>query len=226
MKSHDKDSSNCLPVKKDPWNDFYTFTLRTGASEKQASRHVHWARQFFEYIKMPLRACSAQDIKGFLRHISGRVNASQAEQARSALKVLFMDFLKVSWITSIPDKAGGSPGTIRTYHLHTARTEPVSEEHLFKKLQTEIRYLHYSIRTEHAYTQWLRRFLHFHNMKPFEDLSSSGAPLAGALFKDIAGQGQALPLHVNPHILRPAASPSASPGASPPSNTSHISCIF
>ena len=36
MKSHDKDSSNCLPVKKDPWNDFYTFTLRTGASEKQA----------------------------------------------------------------------------------------------------------------------------------------------------------------------------------------------
>lgn len=43
---------------------------------------------------------------------------------------------------------------------------------LFEKLRTEIRVRHYSIRTEHVYEQWVRRFLHFLKGKTVETLSA------------------------------------------------------
>ena len=36
---------------------------------------------------------------------------------------------------------------------------------LLDQLKTEIRFRHYSIRTEKSYIQWVKRFINFHNQR-------------------------------------------------------------
>lgn len=55
------------------------------------------------------------------------------------------------------------------------------------QLRERIRYLHYSRRTEDAYTFWVRRYLHFHGMRHPLDL---GRPDVEAFLMTLAGQGQ------------------------------------
>ncbi|MBI5665283.1 MAG: integron integrase [Nitrospirae bacterium] len=148
-------------INNDRWKCYYDFALKTGASAKDARSYVQWAKQFFDYIKQPLRECSANDVKGFIGQLSSSVEAGQVEQARDALKLLFRDFLKVPWFKShspltSPKRGGG-----------ILEAEQISE-----KIQREIRYLHYSIRTEQAYVQWVRRFMNFHKLKPVDDITA------------------------------------------------------
>jgi integron integrase len=180
MTINSKSNSHVLSAKKDPWTDYYNFAIDSGVAEKEAQCYVEWAKQFFIFIKMPLRNCTAKDIKGFLDHLADSVDARQVEQAREGLRLMFRDFLKVSWIkSSLPEKKGLPAGAIYPDgHVHELPLQSeTGEDHFFeqiiKKLRTGIRYLHYSIRTEQAYIQWVRRFMHFHKMKPAGNLSSA-----------------------------------------------------
>lgn len=51
----------------------------------------------------------------------------------------------------------------------------LSENEALEKLRTEIRYRHYSIRTERTYEQWVARFLIFCKSVSLEDLSRKEA---------------------------------------------------
>ena len=43
-------------------------------------------------------------------------------------------------------------------------TSPVAPGRLLDQLREQIRYLHYSIRTEQAYVHWVRAFIRFHGL--------------------------------------------------------------
>jgi integron integrase len=171
MTFNSKGDSRVLTVRKDPWAEYYHFALKKGVTGKSARFFVHWAKQFFEYIKKPLRNCTAKDVKAFLYNLSHDSNIEQwqVEQAREALRLLYRDFLKASWAVQKP--VGAIYDLPLQSGLSSKETVSVNSE-IFKKLQIEIRYRHYSIRTEQTYIQWVRRFLYFHKMKPVDDLSA------------------------------------------------------
>jgi integron integrase len=49
---------------------------------------------------------------------------------------------------------------------------PAPRPRLLDALREQIRYMHYSIRTEKAYVHWVRAFVHFHQLRHPADLSS------------------------------------------------------
>ncbi len=49
--------------------------------------------------------------------------------------------------------------------LTTASAQPAPKPKLLDRLREAIRVRHYSIRTEEAYVQWVRRFIFFHNKR-------------------------------------------------------------
>ncbi len=172
MTFNSKSDSRVFTVRKDPWAEYFHFALKKGVTGKDARFYVHWAKQFFEYIKKPLRNCTANDVKAFLDNLSHNsdIQPWQMEQARDALRLLYRDFLKVSWVVQKP--VGAIHEMPQQSVLSSEETVSVNIE-ILKKLQIEIRYRHYSIRTEQTYIQWVRRFLYFHRTKSAEFLSAS-----------------------------------------------------
>lgn len=62
---------------------------------------------------------------------------------------------------------------------------PLQSSRLLDQVRERIRYLHYSIRTEQAYVQWVRAFVHFHGLRhPVE----MGAPEVEALLSWLAAE--------------------------------------
>ena len=63
------------------------------------------------------------------------------------------------------------------YHSHWLMTMPMIDEpppeRLLDQLRGQIRYLHYSIRTEEAYVQWVRSFVRFHGLRHPLELGGS-----------------------------------------------------
>jgi hypothetical protein len=171
MTFNSKGDNRVLTVRKDPWAEYFHFALKKGITGKDARFYVHRAKQFFKYIKMPLRNCTAKDVKGFIDYLSknSKIPEWQIEQARDALRLLYRDFLKVSWALQKP--VGAIHELPLQSGLSSEETLSVNSE-IFKKLQIEMRFRHYSIRTEQTYIQWVRRFLYFHRMKPVDDLSA------------------------------------------------------
>jgi integron integrase len=53
---------------------------------------------------------------------------------------------------------------------HAAHLSPADSPRLLESLRQQIRYLHYSLRTEHAYVHWVRAFIHFHGRRHPADL--------------------------------------------------------
>src|SRR5256885_6542412 len=61
-------------------------------------------------------------------------------------------------ITDPPSPDDGSP--------------PFPPPRLLDQVRTRIRVLHYSIRTEQAYVDWIKRYIHFHDKQHPRDLSA------------------------------------------------------
>ena len=57
---------------------------------------------------------------------------------------------------------------------------------LLDDLRAAIRVRHYSIRTEHAYADWVKRYVHFHDMKHPRDM---GAEQINAFLSHLAVDG-------------------------------------
>ncbi len=170
METNPINNNYLLSGNEDFRTEYLNLALKNGIPEKTARWYVNWARQFEYFLKdIPLDKCAANDVTEFLDHLSDKMESWQVEQAREALKLLYRDFLKMPWAAENANTAGA----IHELPLQVPLETIPSAEEIFKKLQTEIRYLHYSIRTEQTYVQWLRRFMHFHNMKPVENLSAS-----------------------------------------------------
>lgn len=201
MNTNSRRDSNVLPEGLF-LSRYLSLVYKSGVPAKTGKWYLHWVKQFTRYLNnIPLQNCSADDVKNFLDTLSksGNIEIWQIEQARDALRLLCREFLKLSWAKSpsprcassppLPSSARGadksvciSPSSNERMSADTIDPEahrheiPLQEvlslEQIYGRLQTEIRYLHYSIRTEQTYVQWVRRFLYFHRTKSIEDISA------------------------------------------------------
>lgn len=71
-------------------------------------------------------------------------------------------------------------------HVTLDGTFPNMKKKLLNQLRDEIRLRHYSIRTEQAYTQWVKRFILFHNERHPAEM---GAPEINAFLSHLAVVG-------------------------------------
>jgi len=178
--------------KEDFWSSYLNVALREGVRKKTVKWYINWATQFARSMEgKPLDQCTAKDVNGFLNHLRDQTNVEtwQVEQAINALRLLYRDFLRVPWALPRSDPAykKAERSTVRPSNI-SSHEQPYNRvfrdeaphkridsayEDVFERLRTEIRVRHYSIRTEQAYEHWMRRFLHFHGMKPFEALGAN-----------------------------------------------------
>jgi hypothetical protein len=134
--------------------------------------YVKWVQQFVDF--QPEKRLR-EDIELFLCQLSNRAGIKdwQVRQAEHALKILYKTFLP-----GYAPEDGGDTGTNREAHRPVVRglgrpaafrdgVVPGEIEQRFSPfintLRTEIPSRHYSIRTETAYVDWVRRFTAFHS---------------------------------------------------------------
>ena len=66
-----------------------------------------------------------------------------------------------------PSRAGsGGPGAAQ----RTGAGQPTPR--MLEQVRNVMRLHHYSIHTERSYTDWIKRYIHFHHMRSREDLAN------------------------------------------------------
>ena len=61
---------------------------------------------------------------------------------------------------------------------------------LLDRVRNVMRLHHYSIHTERSYTDWIKRYIHFHHMRRREDLANGESKIVtGSAYSDRAGPG-------------------------------------
>jgi integron integrase len=164
------------------WHDYLTLVVSQGIPETKARWYVKWAERFARSMRaLPLRNRTAEHVCNYLRDLSGKpdIKGWQVEQAADALKILYQAFLKIPWATEWPapltdankpcrkstaEEASGLPEHQR-FRDEGAWPATGLHEDVIKRLRTQMRTLHYSLRTEQTYEQWIKRFFIFHQMK-------------------------------------------------------------
>jgi hypothetical protein len=155
------------------WDAFQACVEEARVRPERSVFYVKWAKAFVQFLpEKRLRDRSRQDIEAFLADLGQRPGITdwQARQAEHALKILYEVFLP----GYVPGEAG-KPETEKEEQGESMPSEPsafrdrvipgeVERLHpsLVETLKTEIRTRHYSIRTETAYVDWVRRFIAFH----------------------------------------------------------------
>ena len=159
---------------KNFWGSFRKAGIASGVPEKNAEWYVRWAQKFSDFKKdKPLKKRSADDIRQFLLElgIQDRIQPWQVQQAEDALIFLYDTYLKSGLkLKSLrplgPTPAPSSFHSQKRKHFQD-RMLSKSEldaryKKLFERFRSAMRVRHYSIRTERAYEQWIRRFLSYH----------------------------------------------------------------
>ncbi|MDH4230942.1 MAG: phage integrase N-terminal SAM-like domain-containing protein [Nitrospirota bacterium] len=167
------------------WHDYLILVMSDGIPEAKARWYVKWAEQFARSVRsVPLRNRSAEHVSNYLQDLSLNPNVKgwQIEQATEALRVLYQTFLKIHWATQWPDCLTDTTNQSNKSCSGEASLPPETEPERFKdggawpadcsihedvmvRLRTQMRTLHYSLRTEQTYEQWIKRFFLFHQMK-------------------------------------------------------------
>lgn len=167
------------------WDSYRHAVIESGVPAKNADWFVGWAQKFADSIKdKPLRKRSAADIHKFLLELSiqpGGIQSWQIQQAEKALLFLYQDYLKqdlghASDQTLVPTDekstfSNGERSKFKDPLISKADQKNRWEEYL-SRFRSAIRVRHYSIRTERAYEQWVRRFLSCHKDKSPEILNA------------------------------------------------------
>jgi hypothetical protein len=168
------------------WHDYLTLVISKGIPEANARWYVKWAERFARSLRqIPLRQRNAGQVRNYLHELSQskQMQDWQISQASEALRLLYQEFLKSRWATEWPDCLNTTNDRSKESWAQessiSAHTEPerfkdegawpdVTGSHgdVIERLRTEIRTRHYSLRTEQAYEQWIRRFYIFHKMRP------------------------------------------------------------
>lgn len=152
------------------WDAFDEAVLESGVPLRRVSWYRWWIQHFSRSctgVKLSNR--SARDIEVYLLKLrdSSRFEPWQADQAAHALRVLYQKVFKASWAESwdVHVNQGAKQQQPQTPQpaICDRADAALDKDQLFKKLRSTLRSLHYSIRTEQAYEQWVKRFLTFHH---------------------------------------------------------------
>jgi len=155
------------------WTDYQSFAIKKGISRKYAVWYVRWIKEFVRHRNFTVPSeISDADISRFVEVLSEikNIQSWQIDQAVDAIK-LFQSYLS-AMVDTCPGKKK-SPPRVKVFRDRLSSTDLLpGHRDLMKRLKAEIRYLHYSIRTEKTYEQWIIRFFNFHRIKPIENITS------------------------------------------------------
>lgn len=142
---------------------------------------VKWAKLFVLSLKdKPLIQSSFTDIKQFINGLesSESILPYQIQQAKTSLHLFFTRLLKYTWANKWPNEL-----TTKTCSkISKDSSAPADTDFqmicliysdLLKKCSTAIRTMHYSIRTEKTYLDWIKRFLGFHHPLEISKIAAS-----------------------------------------------------
>lgn len=157
------------------WDAFKACVEENRVPPDRSAFYVKWVQAFVDFLpEKRLRERSREDIEAFLAQLAKRpgIKDWQIRQAEHALKILYEAFLP----NYSPENAETPP--VKASEGKNAPRLPVGKgafrdkvipgevERLYSRLidalRGEIRSRHYSIRTEKAYVDWVRRFIAFH----------------------------------------------------------------
>ena len=153
------------------WDVFKACLEENRIRPDRSSFYVKWAQAFVDVLPgKKLRDRSREDIESFLEDLRNRpgIEEWQVRQAEHSMKILYQEFLPgyVPAQASAPPRSDPATGTRTKNNPFRDRVVPGEVERLFSPLlhalRTEIRGRHYSIRTETAYLDWVRRFIAFY----------------------------------------------------------------
>ena len=186
MKNSKPLNSDYFSTDPDLWKDYEIFLADKNIKGKTAQWYINWNKYFIRYLKKtPVYQSTASDVKQFLQYLHGKANIApwQIDQVKKALRMMLRDFMRLPWTLQKKDDEmkipfaktllTNKPPLTQSEHFPSAKEVDIEYRHLFEKLKNEIRFRHYSIRTERTYCQRVRGFLCFTNMKPPEDLSAA-----------------------------------------------------
>lgn len=156
----------------DFWPMFEQLVRAKLADKEAASVCVRWAQSFAKTMKGPLRSRSAKDVHEFLANVRAHHSEWDAAQARTALGILYRDFLKMD----LRNQAAIQESKPTTFQDVVTDPEALEKQHgdLLTRYRDTIRRRHYSIRTERSYIGWIRRFLAFHDLTAPELVGATG----------------------------------------------------
>jgi integron integrase len=152
------------------WKEYNDLLIKLKIPRGICKYYIGWVRQFIIFLNgMPVHQSSHEIVQSFFTNLNNNPELQiwQVEQAHEALNVLFNDYLKIN----IYNQVHQEPEKFRD----DSRDKPWMQTNygnLLEKVVTEIRVKHYSIRTEEAYTAWVRRFLSFCGAKDTSTLSA------------------------------------------------------
>ena len=145
---------------------------------------INWVKSFARELNgKPLKDAQPEDIRVFIDKLNANTSIKlyQIKQANEALLILFTEILPCDWIgnwpvkadskTTCPPESTSNASRSSTYKLHPDECASLHAD-LFEKLRNVVRTLHYSVRTEKAYSDWVKRFLAFHHPVVPQKLSS------------------------------------------------------
>ena len=150
-------------IVNDFWDKFREEVINSGIPENKADWYINWAKKFALYIKgKPLPKRSSKEVQNFLSFLELQDNIApwQVKQADDALGFLYHDFLKIdlNWQRTARSSRGSrkserknqDESAFRDYVVSGAEIKSLYGD-IFKKLTTELRVRHYSLRTEPSY---------------------------------------------------------------------------
>jgi integron integrase len=145
------------------WTEYGATLQKLRIPEAKSKFYILWIKRFERFLGgVPIRQASSDMVRKYLEGLGSdeRVEEWQVEQAEDALKILYMDHLKIN-------PYGSGFRYKEKFRDSIVDQENIEKLHggLIEMVESEIRVRHYSIRTEEAYIIWIKRFLSFHNLK-------------------------------------------------------------
>jgi integron integrase len=159
------------PEYKPLWQKLQALLVELKENPRTMPHKVKWAKAFVISLKdKPLVNADFKDVRLFLRNLESdkSILPYQVQQAKDSLFLLFTQVLKYSWALKWNEEFSEKkskeifntkPGAKPVDLTEIARIH----ENLIEKTRKVIRTMHYSIRTEKNYLDWIKRFLCFHH---------------------------------------------------------------
>jgi site-specific recombinase XerD len=140
-------------------------------------RHFIFFHQQGQCFRHP-RELGAAEVGAFLDHLATKEKCSLSKQAaaRNALVFLYRDVIRqplgdipVARTRTVPDRAQQVFGDMAS----CPRATPTQKPKLLDQVREVLRGQQYALNTEECYTDWIRRFILFHNKRHPRDMGKA-----------------------------------------------------
>jgi integron integrase len=153
------------------WQNYDNVLTKLNYPEDKRKFLVYWAQNFKSFLgAVPIRTATQEMVNGFLEDLKSDtyIHGWQVEQARESISVLFQKVLNIAPpIANLPKEIIADDKITDSGEMNRRHGD------LLKRMTTEIRIRHYSIRTEEVYITWVKRFLSFNKLRAPSELGAA-----------------------------------------------------